>query len=649
MRASLRQLAALLGLELRLLAREPLILAVMILMPLVGVPLAGVLGEQAIAHNRAQQRQSPLPVAAPPAFAAHLEEDDGLEVVDGILRADDPTPEVLAVVRIPEDPEQPARVRYTTRGRGQRAKRKVMQVMRRWQAAEQAERWHALGAPVAPDDLTRVEPVDQASEAQAGAFAAGGLLPALLIFLVFLNGLYVAFDAISGERERGTLETLLTAAPPRGVVLAAKFLHLWFVILGTLALYGVAFAGTLALREQSFQGFALPGGGALALAALIALPLLTLLAALLALSAAFVPDFRTGQAVSLPLMLAVQAPASVSILPFVTLSPALALVPIAGPCVAMRDALVGELSAGMAALVIAATGVQAAALLWGGARLLGREAVLLGGVPARARHARGRWWPEALITFAVLATGMWFLGSAAQGIDPIGGMVFTQLGVMAGVAVAAAWWSGRPMRELLSLRAPSAADAALGVLLGLSLWGVGSLVDRLQQPLLPTPSAFYSRMAEALTPDAPLAVLVLCFAVLPGICEELAFRGAIQGFLRGSLGPVARALAVGAMFGLIHMALPRILTTGALGVLLSLSLARSRSIAVPMIAHGLNNGLLIVLLSDGAPDRAEGSLAWAVAATGVAIAAVAGMGRATPSPGTPSRPGSPGSAPPGAS
>ncbi|MCB9765848.1 MAG: hypothetical protein H6739_39100 [Alphaproteobacteria bacterium] len=92
MRASLRQLAALLGLELRLLAREPLILAVMILMPLVGVPLAGVLGEQAIAHNRAQQRQSPLPVAAPPAFAAHLEEDDGLEVVDGILRADDPTP-----------------------------------------------------------------------------------------------------------------------------------------------------------------------------------------------------------------------------------------------------------------------------------------------------------------------------------------------------------------------------------------------------------------------------------------------------------------------------------------------------------------------------------------------------------------------------
>ena len=61
-----------------------------------------------------------------------------------------------------------------------------------------------------------------ASAAREGGASLGLILTPLLLFLMLSGGSIVAVDAISGEKERGTLETLLTTAARRSEIVNAK-------------------------------------------------------------------------------------------------------------------------------------------------------------------------------------------------------------------------------------------------------------------------------------------------------------------------------------------------------------------------------------------------------------------------------------------
>ena len=65
---------------------------------------------------------------------------------------------------------------------------------------------------------------DLADAARRGASFAAALLPYLLLVLVATSGFYAALDLTAGEKERGTLQTLLTA-PVRSVeIVTGKYL-----------------------------------------------------------------------------------------------------------------------------------------------------------------------------------------------------------------------------------------------------------------------------------------------------------------------------------------------------------------------------------------------------------------------------------------
>ena len=82
----------------------------------------------------------------------------------------------------------------------------------------------AAGFPVARGEVAVVETQNVATQAQeAGAFLGLALTP-FLILLMLGGGSIVAADAISGEKERGTLETLLTSAASRKEIVRAKLL-----------------------------------------------------------------------------------------------------------------------------------------------------------------------------------------------------------------------------------------------------------------------------------------------------------------------------------------------------------------------------------------------------------------------------------------
>jgi sodium transport system permease protein len=83
--------------------------------------------------------------------------------------------------------------------------------------------------------------------------------------------------------------------------------------------------------------------------------------------------------------------------------------------------------------------------------------------------------------------------------------------------------------------------------------------------------------------------MILFLAILPGICEEIAFRGTLLYGLRRRYHPVGLTLIVGFVFGLFHIALFRILPASFLGVILTATALLTGSIFPGMVLHAGNN------------------------------------------------------------
>jgi membrane protease YdiL (CAAX protease family) len=128
--------------------------------------------------------------------------------------------------------------------------------------------------------------------------------------------------------------------------------------------------------------------------------------------------------------------------------------------------------------------------------------------------------------------------------------------------------------------------------------------------------------SKALLPeDFPLWQAVLFVAVLPGIVEELVFRGLFLHGLTRRFHPVAAVVVVGLMFGLVHVSLFRLLPTAYLGMLLASVTLVTGSVFPAMLWHFLNN---LLSVSSGALDIPWGSFGADVYGAAAAALALSG-------------------------
>jgi sodium transport system permease protein len=169
------------------------------------------------------------------------------------------------------------------------------------------------------------------------------------------------------------------------------------------------------------------------------------------------------------------------------------------------------------------------------------------------------------------------------------------LGIFLGGTLLMLWRYRLPVREALALRAVGPA-VWLAVLIGApSALLVGNGVAQLAELVLPVPESMTEAFGQFLLPEGmPLWQIVLFLAVLPGICEEVAFRGVLLHGLKKHLRPVPLALVVGLIFGLFHVSLFRILPTAYLGVVLSAVTLLTGSVFPAMVWHALSNGVALV-------------------------------------------------------
>jgi sodium transport system permease protein len=172
--------------------------------------------------------------------------------------ADDPALMVKAgaaqvVVVVPEDFEHKlaaqntARIQVvvdTTRLSSIMTLSKTLDMLQRYGRLLGAQRLEALSINPEVSQPIRIETVNIAPGRNIAAIFLN-MLPPFLMFAVFIGGVYLAIDTTAGERERGSLEPLLTLPVPRWQLMLGKFI-------ASLLFTGVAVVGALFAYKLMF-------------------------------------------------------------------------------------------------------------------------------------------------------------------------------------------------------------------------------------------------------------------------------------------------------------------------------------------------------------------------------------------------------------
>lgn len=231
----------------------------------------------------------------------------------------------------------------------------------------------ALG--VDPVKLTAIlkpvslEKVDTAAKRENMGEKFGALIAYILIPLCLLGASYPAIDMGAGEKERGTLETLLICPVSRSAIVLGKFLTVLSTGLAG-ALITVASFGIWGAVIGSFAGFAVVQEAMGAISAtellmifLMIVPTSAIFASLLLAISIYAKTFKEAQNYMSPLTILMFVPLAAAMMPGVELTTKTALIPVMNVALAIKELIKGTADGGMIALIFGATVALAAALI----------------------------------------------------------------------------------------------------------------------------------------------------------------------------------------------------------------------------------------------------------------------------------------------
>jgi sodium transport system permease protein len=652
-----RVIWAILAKELRETLRDRRTLFLLIAVPMVFYPILMVLiTEVTISQKEALEQQAGAVAvegaALPEGLRAILAEDKLLEV-----GGEAPPQVTLALpadveARLARGEAAEVELRYdSTDPLSQEIKGRVGAHLERWRGALVKERLGSRGLSEAFVRPLEVKEADQAPrERQLGALLSQ-FLPMLVLIFMVTGAFYPAIDLTAGEKERKTIQTLLSSPVRPLEVVLGKYLTVFLIALisGLINILSISLilgqVVWLSKAETSAWDLDVSWVDVGALVWMVLL-LGAMFSALMMTVATLADSPKNAQSYLSPIYLLCLAPVMIAQIPGVELSAATAFVPVLNLSLAIKEVLISGAKVETMFLISASTAASTALLLSLAARLYQREELLIERSGARAlfggRQRGGGGVPgigDAVMLMAVLFVVLYYVGSALQSWDLMGGLVLTLFGGMLAPVLLTIRWQRLDWRRTLHLSRPPAAAMGAAALLGVSsfVW-VGALARLFYDTFLPVPEVFERALREAFTaPDDPWgkALLVAVVAISPAICEEAVFRGWLLSSFRGKVRPWVAVLVTSLIFGIFHLSIYRLLGTTALGLIMGWMVWRTGSIWPSVLYHLLNNASSLLsedaLRALGVKGEAEPTPIWLLAlSVALSIAGFLLMLRAAP-------------------
>lgn len=211
----------------------------------------------------------------------------------------------------------------------------------------------------------------------------GGMLPYLFIIFCMMGAMYPAIDLGAGEKERGTLETLLLAPIKRSQIVLGKFFVVFTsgVIAALLSLAGMAAMIAIEVKHipaevEISKILSSINITDLLLIASMLIPTAAIFASVLLSISIYARSFKEASSYCGPLNLFAIIPAILAMLPVVTLDWFWAMIPITNISLAIKELIKGTMNYEMFIAILGSSFIIAAGLLFFSTKWFERESVL---------------------------------------------------------------------------------------------------------------------------------------------------------------------------------------------------------------------------------------------------------------------------------
>jgi sodium transport system permease protein len=477
------------------------------------------------------------------------------------------------------------------------------------------------------------EPIQVSAEDVATAREVGGsvwsrLFPFLLVMMALTGAFYPAIDLCAGEKERGTMETLLISPASRSEIVLGKFLTVMLASVTTailnllsMGLTGVQLAHQVgALSNESARRSAAASSSVIAPPTmqaafwmiLLLIPLAAFFSAVCVALAVLARSMKEGQYYMTPLYIVCMPLIFLTLMPGIELDLFYSLVPITGVGLLLRALILGNYDVALRFFlpVLVPTVVYAAVALRWAVDQFQREDVLFReseqfSLSAWIRHLVRDRDPiptggEAVLCFALILTCTWFLMLylARQSSDLSLGSVIAGQWIILLPPVLMGFILTSDPRRTLRLAWPEKRYLWLAVALVLALNPLVNELRPLVEWLFPISSLIKTSLEQIMSRTPGLLTSIAIFALIPAICEEFAFRGFILSGLEHEHRTRSAILLSALMFGFLHVLLSlfqQLFNATLLGIVLGLLAVRSRSIVPGIVFHFVNNAMAVAL------------------------------------------------------
>jgi len=263
-------------------------------------------------------------------------------------------------------------------------KDRILEVLEEFKDDLLSERFRKLDLDQDIAEAVNLVEVDIATAQERIGKAVGGFLPYIFVIFCFVGSMYPAIDLAAGEKERGTIETLLTAPVNRFEILLGKFgvvvvAGVSSALISILGLYlGVRMTNEIPdeimdvilniLEPQS-----------IALLMSLLLPLTIFFAGLLLTLSIFAKSFKEAQSLITPFNIFVIIPVAVGLIPGVELNTTTALIPILNVSLATKEIIAGTIDTGLLIEVYGSLIALALLSLFVSSKIFTRESVIFRG------------------------------------------------------------------------------------------------------------------------------------------------------------------------------------------------------------------------------------------------------------------------------
>jgi len=229
--------------------------------------------------------------------------------------------------------------------RSRLAERRIQSVLAHWKERLKELRLLRRGLPADFDDpvairMPRDEEEGSKRTAEELANMVARFFPIMLIMWSMAGALYPAIDVCAGEKERGTLETLLLSPASRAEIVTGKWLAVW-VFSSLTALWNLAWMGGGTYLAHAWLPFPVLRLSGLGWCVVVTLLLSGLFSAVSLALGAYARSTKEGQYYLLPLFLVTLPLTFLPLLPGVDLNLFYSLVPVTGATMLLQRLMTG--------------------------------------------------------------------------------------------------------------------------------------------------------------------------------------------------------------------------------------------------------------------------------------------------------------------